>query len=97
MEGDNSWDVSFELQSFTFQETVVMVDGEQRQLDFDVDPVMSQKGSGWATSGPPCPMAKPLAFLLTLLTRWLPTCRKRACRHSGAMTTTPFRVLKRRK
>ena len=38
VEGDNSWDVSFELQSFTFQETVVMVDGEQRQLDFDVDP-----------------------------------------------------------
>lgn len=38
VEGDNSWDVAFELQSFTFQETVVMVDGEQRQLDFDVDP-----------------------------------------------------------
>ena len=38
VEGDNNWDVSFELQSMTFQETVVMVDGEQRQLDFDVDP-----------------------------------------------------------
>jgi len=38
VEGDNSWDVSFELQSLTFQETVVMVDGEQRQVDFDVDP-----------------------------------------------------------
>ena len=38
VEGDNNWDVSFELQSLTFQETVVMVDGEQRQLDFDVDP-----------------------------------------------------------
>lgn len=38
VEGDNSWDVSFELQSMNFQETVVMVDGEQRQLDFDVNP-----------------------------------------------------------
>ena len=38
VEGDNNWDVSFELQAMTFQETVVMVDGEQRQLDFDVDP-----------------------------------------------------------
>lgn len=38
VEGDNSWDVSFELQSLTFQETVIMVDGEQRQLDFDIDP-----------------------------------------------------------
>ena len=38
VEGDNSWDVSFELQSLTFQETVVMVDGEQRQVDFEVDP-----------------------------------------------------------
>jgi hypothetical protein len=38
VEGDNNWDVSFELQSLNFQETVVMVDGEQRQLDFDVDP-----------------------------------------------------------
>ena len=38
VEGDNNWDVSFELQSLTFQETVVMVDGEQRQLDFGVDP-----------------------------------------------------------
>lgn len=38
VEGDNNWDVSFELQSLTFQETVIMVDGEQRQLDFDIDP-----------------------------------------------------------
>ena len=37
VEGENNWDVSFELQSMTFQETIVMVDGEQRQLDFDVD------------------------------------------------------------
>lgn len=37
VDGDNNWDVSFEIQSMTFQETIVMVDGEQRQLDFDVD------------------------------------------------------------
>ena len=37
VEGENNWDVSFELQSITFQETIVMADGEQRQLDFDVD------------------------------------------------------------
>ncbi len=37
VEGENNWDVSFELQSMTFQETIVMTDGEQRQLDFDVD------------------------------------------------------------
>lgn len=37
VEGENNWDVSFELQSMTFQETIVMADGEQRQLDFDVD------------------------------------------------------------
>ena len=37
VEGENDWDVSFELQSMTFQETIVMADGEQRQLDFDVD------------------------------------------------------------
>ena len=37
VEGENYWDVSFELQLMTYQETIVMVDGEQRQLDFDVD------------------------------------------------------------
>ena len=37
VEGENNWNVSFELQSMTFEETIVMTDGEQRQLDFDVD------------------------------------------------------------
>ena len=37
VEGDNTWDVSFELQSMTFEETIVMVDGEQRELEFDID------------------------------------------------------------
>ena len=36
MEGDNNWEVSFELQSLTFEETFVMTDGEQRTLDFEI-------------------------------------------------------------
>ena len=37
VEGENTWDVAFELQSMTFEETIVMVDGEQRELEFDID------------------------------------------------------------
>lgn len=36
VEGDNNWEVSFELQSLTFEETFVMTDGEQRTLDFEI-------------------------------------------------------------
>ena len=32
VEGDNNWEVSFELNSITFEETFVMTDGEQRTL-----------------------------------------------------------------
>ena len=39
VEGENNWNVTFELQSMTFEETIVMTDGEQRQLDFDVEAV----------------------------------------------------------
>lgn len=38
VEGENNWTVSFELEALTFQETVVMTDGEQRTLEFEVSP-----------------------------------------------------------
>ncbi|MBL6886383.1 MAG: hypothetical protein ISR24_03090 [Candidatus Poseidonia sp.] len=36
VEAENTWDITFETQTLTFQETVVMTDGEQRQLDFEI-------------------------------------------------------------
>lgn len=93
VEGENYWDVSFELQSMTYQETIVMVDGEQRQLDFDVDQSDLPEGFRVGQIRTPFPTVKPLAFLLTLLTLWPQMFSKRTCKHSGMTTITPFQGL----
>tara|TARA_X000001036_G_C20674786_1_gene803766 strand:+ start:1496 stop:2194 length:699 start_codon:yes stop_codon:yes gene_type:complete len=38
VEGENTWEITFEIQTLTFQEVVVMADGEQRQIDIEVAP-----------------------------------------------------------
>ena len=38
VEGENTWEITFEIQTLTFQEVVVMADGEQRQIDIEVTP-----------------------------------------------------------
>ena len=37
VEGDNTWELSFDLESMTYTETTILADGEQRQFDFEIE------------------------------------------------------------
>ena len=38
VEGENTWELSFDLESMTYTETTILADGEQRQFDFEIEP-----------------------------------------------------------